>query len=186
MRKDRHTSTCSRQSCIFPTCCCHSAEMRLLHSAVRTSQIPVKRKFVCSSTSVNIPPERLLFHTFTILPVMFGDTSKYILTECRGCLRRQFEKFLNFRTWSASVQLLQGTPPAKAFRFRLYFLWLYFHERKWRRGHWQDFVNGTGGFACVLLLYVRVTVNFWQKQTFSWFPISFQNNHFRSAYSSFL
>ena len=43
------------------------------------------------------------------------------------------------------------------------------HKQKWRIGHWQDFVNGTGGFACVLLLYVRVTVKFWQEETFTWF-----------------
>ena len=70
--------------------------------------------------------------------------------------------------------------PAKAFMFCCIFL---IHEQKWRIGHWQDFVNGTGGFACVLLLYVRVTVKFWQEQTFTWFPISFQNIHFSSAYS---
>ena len=45
------------------------------------------------------------------------------------------------------------------------------HERKWRIGHWQDFVNETASFVCVLLLYVCVTVKFWQEQTFTWFPI---------------
>ena len=53
---------------------------RILHS-VETSQIPVRRIFLCSWTnSASKYSKRLLyFHTYTILLVMFRDTSNYFL-----------------------------------------------------------------------------------------------------------
>ena len=92
---------------------------------------------------------------------------------CRGFLRRQFEKFLNSSEaechlrWSPTSNYCRGLVRRKL-GFGCIFL---IHERKLRIGHWEDFVNGTGGFACVLLLYVRITVKFWQEETcfFSFF-----------------
>ena len=72
-------------------------------------------------------------------------------------------------TLKSQYPVTAGNLSVKSFKFCCIFL---IHVRKWKIGHWQDFVNETGGFACILLLCIHVTVKFWQEQTFAWFPIS--------------
>ena len=76
--------------------------------------------------------ERLLFHTFTILRVMFGDTSKYTLY--------RMSEFSEAGV-PCTLKLLQGTRPAKAFRF-----WLYFLNSRAKMEDWQLTYPGLRGF----------------------------------------
>ena len=106
------------------------------------------------TNSANKYSERLLFHTFTIFRVMFRDTSEYNFIF--AFFVANSKSFSIFRTWSA---IYVGVPMSRYCRelvrrkplgFGCIFL---VHERKCRIGHWQDFMNGTGGLACLPLLY---------------------------------